>query len=149
MKKLIMLIYWILLPALYAYLFLSISAEQLGVEAAQRTVSTRFFLVIFITLFLWATGNVLLGGWKPVARFWESLGVLGYQKRSLFNSVSIALGTLVMLCGFALMISNAVTEYLPSWIIYRPLIVGLTLIVEVVGLSKYALDVLNTGRPDS
>jgi hypothetical protein len=149
MKELVKIIYWILLPALDAYVFLLISPQQPGVEAAQRTIHARIFLVIFVTLFLWGFGNALLGGWKDAANRWESLGVLGYQYQTSFARISIVLATLAMLFGIALIVSDAVIAYLPEWVVYHPLIVGFALIVEAVSLTKYALDILNTGNSSS
>jgi len=149
MKELVKIIYWILLPALDAYIFLLISPQQLGVEEAQRTIYVRIFLVAFVTLLLWGSGTALLGGWKDAAIYWESLGVLGYQNQTLFMRISIILATLAMLVSIALFVSNAVSAYLPEWTVYRPLIVGFALIVESVSITKYTLDVLNTGSPPS
>jgi len=146
MRKLVQLIYWILLPVLNTYTFIFVSAQQLGAEDAQRTMQSRIFLVIFVTFFLWGTGYALLGAWEGAARHWENLGVLGYQQQSLFMRICFVLAALAMLVVIAFMVSDAVNEYLPHWVVYRPLIVGFALIVEAIGLTKYTLDILNTGH---
>jgi len=124
---------------LYAYVFLLISAQQLGAELSQKTLFERVLLVVFTTLILSGTGSALLGGWSGAARIWESRGVSQHQKGFLliFSLVSIVLGTLAVLGGFLFMIYIAMTMYLPDWVIFRPLFLGFTLLIEGIGLSKY------------
>jgi len=40
------------------------------------------------------------------------------------------------------MIHIAMTKYLPDWVVFRPLFLGFTLLIEIIGLSKYAFNML-------
>ena len=149
MRVLVKLIYWVFLPALSVYAFLIVSPQQIGSDVAQRTINGRIFLGFFLALFFVGTGNALIGAWKNVAKYWISLGVYDYQNQSLFTRISVVPATIMMLVTIAFIVSNAISEYLPAWNNYRPLIVGFILVFEAVGSIKYALDILNTGNLSS